>query len=690
MCLGSRPRVKGGKHRTAAEQAAAASASTSQAPTDELIQLRAFHAALTTPIDSADTFDLLNATGKEALARQLWLGGFAESMTAVRAANPVLVAVLTAKIANQWDARSSPHHQAAKERQVNGLLLGILRAQSKFHGPLITAGLSVMGTGQRTSKDSTESVRHFFRGALFTTNFTDGLIELARSLRPEDTVEILEGTAIVTFDNLTMQMQYGSYVREGEGGELKNMTNWFSCVPPRSLAPPGYDEEAIFMRGIFHGSNLSLSQFCRSFYLDHHEIASNRSSRWTRIMRQIQNGKHLDRPSVPPTWTPRKVYHDPVFDKLQSSYDDVRQELNIMRAALPNKKILFVAGDGLSLMRLNHLLAQEPDVYLDQTPVVVPIQGEAPHGIFHGMHAHWRLYDRFIMRCAAVLNNPQIKADPGVSDYNVHRFFLLHVVTPAAAEYIHEVCETDVFAEDWDDPVPFMAKAAANIDFDWLCHFLHDNAFWVLDFLQSVRGNDSKKLDLLWREFFSAARTGKAHKTQYVGMAIMRVFWGQAMTPELDALYHAIRTIPSGTHDGCGVGWDWAVEMLNGAIRSHVDKHVSEVQIRAFTRDWALLETVQVQLRDLIYSNRAEQHWRGRDVRADIEKLKAFFRSTIGSTWARATRANASPNVLLGETRSRPPWREMQSVMNPRGGLPPHQYIRQYVLGMTPFYNWRQ
>ena len=55
MCLGSRPRVKGGKHRTAAEQAAAASASTSQAPTDELIQLRAFHAALTTPIDSAGT-----------------------------------------------------------------------------------------------------------------------------------------------------------------------------------------------------------------------------------------------------------------------------------------------------------------------------------------------------------------------------------------------------------------------------------------------------------------------------------------------------------------------------------------------------------------------------------------------------------------------------------------------------------
>ena len=27
-------------------------------------------------------------------------------------------------------------------------------------------------------------------------------------------------------------------------------------------------------------------------------------------------------------------------------------------------------------MRMNHLFASEPDVWLDQTPVIVPIQGE--------------------------------------------------------------------------------------------------------------------------------------------------------------------------------------------------------------------------------------------------------------------------------------------------------------------------
>ena len=174
------------------------------------------------------------------------------------------------------------------------------------------------------------------------------------------------------------------------------------------------------------------------------------------------------------------------------------------------------------------------------------------------------------MKCAVVLDNPSIKEDPTVSDYNKHRFFLLCIVTRAAGEYIVELVRDDPAAEDWHDPALFMAKIKDNVNFEWLCHFLEDCAFWVLDFLMSVRGNDSKGLDVLWREFYSAAHTGTAHKTQYVGMAILRVFWGLAMTGDLDKLYHNIRTCPSGKHDGCGVGWDWLIEGLNHAIKSPV------------------------------------------------------------------------------------------------------------------------
>ena len=162
----------------------------------------------------------------------------------------------------------------------------------------------------------------------------------------------------------------------------------------------------------------------------------------------------------------------------------------------------------------------------------------------------------------------------------------------------------------FDDPGPILARAKANIDLAWVCRFLYDAGFFVLDFLQSVRGNQSHNLDLLWREFFASAHTDTAHKTQYVPMSIMRVFWGMALTPELDALYHKIRTIPSGSGLGCNVGWDMAIEMLNAAIKAHVEHQVSHDQIRNFLKHWALLESVQLQerLRDYVTLRRAHKY----------------------------------------------------------------------------------
>jgi hypothetical protein len=131
---------------------------------------------------------------------------------------------------------------------------------------------------------------------------------------------------------------------------------------------------------------------------------------------------------------------------------------------------------------------------------------------------------------------------PNVSVFNEHRFYFIHVQTRACAEYINFIAATPG-AESLDDPEGFLAKASANIDFEWVCRFEYDAGFFVLDFLQSVRGAKSKILDLLWREFFASAQhSGTANKTQYVPMAIMRVFWGMALTPELSKLYHKIRT----------------------------------------------------------------------------------------------------------------------------------------------------
>ena len=37
--------------------------------------------------------------------------------------------------------------------------------------------------------------------------------------------------------------------------------------------------------------------------------------------------------------------------------------------------VLAAAGDGLALMRLNHLLAAKPELYFDTAPFIIPVQG---------------------------------------------------------------------------------------------------------------------------------------------------------------------------------------------------------------------------------------------------------------------------------------------------------------------------
>ena len=121
--------------------------------------------------------------------------------------------------------------------------------------------------------------------------------------------------------------------------------------------------------------------------------------------------------------------------------------------------------------------------------------------------------------------------------------------------------------------------------------------FFVLDMLKAIRLAKSHHLDLLMREFFGYAHTGTANKTQYTQMVIMRVFWGMAMVPELSALYHQIRTVPTGNKDG---GWDKLIEVFNREIKKHCHVHVSETQIRWFVHHWPFCERIIEEMRQLM------------------------------------------------------------------------------------------
>ena len=207
------------------------------------------------------------------------------------------------------------------------------------------------------------------------------------------------------FDNYTRKVLYKSTHTTDTFGFQLDMTNSASMVVPRCLAPPNFDAAKLFTTPF--GPALSMHEFCSLFMQSNTQLKSRKSTRFQKFLYLAAGGKLFERPCTKPNWVARMNYHPPMPYVLQSSYEDVETELNVLRGRHLDKRFLFVGGDGLSVNRVNHLINMHPDLYQDSAPFVIPVQGEAPHGVYHVMHAGWRLYWRFIRACSEELNNEQ-------------------------------------------------------------------------------------------------------------------------------------------------------------------------------------------------------------------------------------------------------------------------------------------
>jgi hypothetical protein len=136
---------------------------------------------------------------------------------------------------------------------------------------------------------------------------------------------------------------------------------------------------------------ISMAGFTALFARTNREITSNKSRRFTHFLRASISGTLFARPDVKPKWVAHFDYHPPMPFVDQLSYDDVENELNVMREKHLDKKVLFIGGDGLSIHRINWCIMKRPDMYVESSPLIIPVQGEAPHGVFHVLHAGWRL-----------------------------------------------------------------------------------------------------------------------------------------------------------------------------------------------------------------------------------------------------------------------------------------------------------
>ena len=297
---------------------------------------------------------------------------------------------------------------------------------------------------------------------------------------------------------------------------------------------------------------------------------------------------------------------------------------------------------GFAFARLVCRIAKNFPKYLYTSPAIIPIQGEHPHGTCHILHMGWRPYSALLLPIMIRIGHRELKADFSVSDFNDYDFAMC-ILIEGVAQYFIEL-------EASGGPtlallIPFMASCAVNVDLEWLSHFLCDFGFMYWDMRQSVRGNESATIDLIWREAVSFMHIDESHKTQYAPMAIMRIFWSRALSPELSAIYHRHRTISLIGLPGCNVGWDMPIEKENlacaGVVRPTRDR------ISKFIAELNFLGPV---------SRGVERHWKAhrsskfnkmKKIDADVAAVVEHLKATLGATWAQASVPRLQGNSRL-------------------------------------------
>jgi hypothetical protein len=310
--------------------------------------------------------------------------------------------------------------------------------------------------------------------------------------------------------------------------------------------------------------------------------------------------------------------------------------------------------------------------------------GENPHGLFHFMHGDWRIWSPLLLRLAVVTSNRQLRADPTIVDFNKHQHFL-RIVTQALAEYVVEISRTGT---DYRACQQFLADSERNLSFAYVVYFLYMFGFKFLDYRRAVRRNESRHLDMLWRENLPSTRTAKGNKVNYRQMSVILVYWGVALVPALHTFYHATRTI-RWIHSH--VGWDMPIEKLNMWIKESVVSNISEWQICKFISRLNFMQHVMRNLLALVRRRRQRDTAIPIDIAVEKEKIKEFLRANIGTTYAMVTQPS-DDNLLnvdmadwggLRRPRACAPFAQIRKA---QAGY--REYVRRQLTKLCPWQHW--
>ena len=367
---------------------------------------------LTTP---QFVYDMYHPEDRVSLISTLWSDAWQGIGSRFVDSNLPLVGLLDGQLLDD-DASETRFRPLQGQSRWEAVIVALFRARSNRRVPIESAALAVMWLYYRVPSPVWEGFSYFSRAVMCRT-WAAELCDDAVDMDPGPAYAVAEGITAAVFDNLMMRVNYGAYAAGGETGHSIEMTNWATVFLPAVAMPrdfPGMD--ALLGAGGIFKASIDIEEFISSFSMLSPDIMANQRLRWARFLEAAAVGCIWDDERYDSPYPPTKFfYHPPIFDRLQSSYEDVNFEMHTMRANRFHKDsdALMLGGDGLSFMRMIHRLSQDPRRYLETKPVVIPRMGENPHGLFHFMHGDWRILAPMLMKFAEVVRNKQvIKARP--------------------------------------------------------------------------------------------------------------------------------------------------------------------------------------------------------------------------------------------------------------------------------------
>ena len=627
---------------------------------------------------------------RQRLLADLWSGDYAAAMGQLSSTNEHFIGLLS----HQSDSVNSTARFApivSAWPRFEGVLTALFRARSQKTVTLMSAALSVRLLHYRTPRPIWDAV-HFISRIVSSPQWTEQLCADALLCAPGPPYPTAGGISAAVFDNFSMQVGYSSYATSdaAKKGYKLDMTNWASIIIPADAVPGGaFDIHAMLNSGgIFRRDNV-LQEFITRFSPVAPTTIANRQRRWCEMLDRSGGVAALlpllEKPVFNSPYPPTFLhYQSPIFDRLQSSYDDVNFEVDLMRGTAFHRYsgLIFLGGDGLTYHRLISRLRQDPRRYLMTTPVVIPQLGEHPHGTHHVLHGGWRLWWPLLAVLAQVVDNKQVVSDPEVSVFNEHEHFL-RICVRACAEYVVEIAST---GSDYHLPTRFLQLVDANLSFAYVCQFLYLYGFMFLQMRDAVRQNQSSILDLIWCENLATARASGT--SNYSVMSVIRIYWGVALREPLNSIYHNLRTLRwIHTH----VGWDMFIEVLNCIIRSSVASNVTQDFLKKFISQLNFTSVVNRALDSQLKANRERDKAKAKNIDQDVVLIKDFLRASIGSNWGQAT-APSEANLLNVDMatwggqrnpRQHTPWAQMDRAMSGD-----HNYRTYVVEKLTEYCHW--